>query len=100
MSLLQKATRFEISPSPEIGTKLFGEEYFRAPPADTVTLERRVRSKGLWVVLWRGDCLNRDLTWEYEPLPSNRTEEFLARTHFALNEALTLLGRSDLVENT
>jgi hypothetical protein len=99
MSLLQHATRFEIAPSPKVHEKLFVEKYFHTKP-ETVTLELRVPLKGLWVALWRGDCLNRDLTWEYEPLPSNRSDEFLARTRFSLSEALTLLGRSDLVENT
>jgi hypothetical protein len=96
MSLLSYATRFEILPSLEVQPKLFTAKYFDTTSDITVALELRVRNKGLWVVLWRGDCLNRDLTWEYEPLPSNRSDEFLARTRFTLAEALALLGRSDL----
>lgn len=36
-----------------------------------------------WKVICRSDVLNRENEWEYEPLPSSRDAEFLARTRFA-----------------
>lgn len=27
-------------------------------------------------------CLNKELEWEYEPMPSNRSDEFLERCRF------------------
>lgn len=59
-----------------------------------------LRSQGKWAVVMssRDSVLNRDGTWEYEPLPSNRTAEFLARTRFSLEEALWIIDRADLIE--
>ena len=48
------------------------------------------RGTGLWAVVDTGQCLNRDGEWEYEPLPSNRDDDFMARCRFPLNEALRL----------
>lgn len=46
------------------------------------------RGQGWWVVTNGGAVLNKDGQWEYEPLPSSRTDEFLARTRFTLSEAV------------
>lgn len=46
------------------------------------------RGLGSWAVLDGSRCLNHDGGWEYEPLPSNRTDEFLARCRFPLEEAI------------
>lgn len=48
------------------------------------------RGSDNWVVIQFGEVLNRDEQWEYEPLPSNRTDEFIARTRFPLIEAISL----------
>lgn len=45
---------------------------------------------GAWAITNRGDCLNRDGKWEYEPQPSSRTPEFFERCRFGLDEALRL----------
>jgi hypothetical protein len=45
------------------------------------------RQGNLWSVSECGLALNRDGDWEYEPSPSNRTDEFKARTRFHLEEA-------------
>lgn len=37
--------------------------------------------------------LNRDLEWCYEPLPSNRTEDFIKNTRFTFDEAVELLKK-------
>jgi len=49
-----------------------------------------LRSNGLWAVTHLGECLTADGDWLYEPLSSNRTEDFLARTRFSFNDAWAL----------
>jgi len=51
-----------------------------------ITVESR--GDGMWAVLDGRWCLNRDGGWEHEPMPSSRTEEFLARCRFPLEEAV------------
>jgi hypothetical protein len=42
-----------------------------------------------WAVRRAGDCLTRDGTWEYEPMPSSRDAAFYARCRFdGLGQAL------------
>lgn len=59
--------------------------------ASAFTLERgwsiESRGHGKWAVVDGPFVLNRDGEWEHEPLPSSRTEEFLARARFDLEEA-------------
>ena len=35
-----------------------------------------------WAIIQRGTCLNKEGKWEFEPMPSSRTEEFFERTRF------------------
>lgn len=43
-------------------------------------------------------CLNREGEWEYEPLPSNRDDEFYARCRFAsLEDAVEFLNSASTV---
>ncbi|ONH58342.1 hypothetical protein CcI49_23085 [Frankia sp. CcI49] len=50
-----------------------------------------------WAVLNGGtgwdtaEVLNRDGQWEWEPRPSERTEDFVARTRFPFDEAKALV---------
>jgi len=45
--------------------------------------------KGTWAVRRSVKrCLNRDGEWEYESIPSERTEEFFARCRFTEEDAL------------
>lgn len=46
------------------------------------------RGDGTWAIKNGGCVLNVDGVWEYEPSPSNRTPEFIARTRFGLAEAM------------
>ncbi len=57
--------------------RLLRPEVYRHGP---VTVE--LRAKGRWVVKWAGLVLNHDGDWEFEPRPSDRTEEFEARTRY------------------
>ncbi|MDO4254358.1 MAG: hypothetical protein Q4C81_04310 [Kocuria sp.] len=43
-----------------------------------------------WAVVHAGACLSADGTWEHEPRPSSRDEEFLRRFRFSLDDALRL----------
>lgn len=56
---------------------------------EDVRLVRRRNRDGVskWAVVNRGAALNADGEWEWEPIPSSRTDEYLARTRFATPEA-------------
>jgi hypothetical protein len=61
-----------------------------------VLLERR-NSYGetRWSIRQGSHVLNRNLEWEYEPLPSSRTDEYLERVRFhSPEEALTVWERA------
>jgi len=45
------------------------------------------RNEGQWAVCWMGDCLNKRGEWEYESIPSSRTEAFFKRCRFTEDEA-------------
>lgn len=61
------------------------------------TLELRDPERGLWCVLRLGSNLSRDGHWLHEPLPSSRTEGFIAATRFTLPEALEVARNAGLV---
>lgn len=46
-----------------------------------------------WAVLWAGYCLGEDGEWDFEPLPSSRTDEWKATHRFSLEQALELAMR-------
>ena len=50
-----------------------------------ITIEKR--GLGKWAIVRDGFVLNRAYTWEWEPLPSGRDEDFIARTRFDLDDA-------------
>jgi len=50
------------------------------PDIGDVFIEDRGNEK--WVISLRGEVLNKQGEWEYEPLPSNRDDEFIERTRF------------------
>lgn len=50
-------------------------------------------SEWKWAIQNGSNVLNRDLVWEWEPMPSSRTEEFIASTRFSLEEAKTTLEK-------
>lgn len=90
--LLRYATRFSVPPSPEVKAKIFADdEYY-----PIVFIESRASDR--WAILrpGAGSVLNRNLLWEPEPFPPDRTDDFRFRTRFTLDEALALIGRRDL----
>jgi hypothetical protein len=49
----------------------------------------------LWAVVAGRDVLNKDYKWVFEPLPSNRTPEFVEQTRWAsVTEALQAFKHS------
>lgn len=56
----------------------------------TLQVELRDSEKGLWAVTYAGSTINKDGEWEYEPLPSSRSEAYMSRTRFPLEEALEI----------
>lgn len=48
------------------------------------------RGRGLWAVSRHRQCLGRDGEWDWESLPSERTDEWLAEHRFPVDEAIAL----------
>jgi hypothetical protein len=58
---------------------------WRVGPAglDELRIVERAHPGGVrYAVTWRGRVANRDREWEFEPLPSSRDDDFIARTRF------------------
>jgi hypothetical protein len=53
----------------------------------TIKVERV--GPGSFAVRWQGDCLSRGWEWEYEHIPSERTDEWKATHRFTYDEALS-----------
>lgn len=57
--------------------------------AEDVFVEKRGKDK--WCVRAFGNTVvDRDLKRQYEPMPSSRTDEFVAATRFTLDEAFDI----------
>jgi hypothetical protein len=51
------------------------------------------RGHDRWAITDRfGNVMLRTGEWVYEPMPSSRTEEFIAATRFPLDEAFEIVG--------
>lgn len=65
--------------------------------AEDVFVEKR--GEGKWCVRAFGNTVvDRDLNRQYEPMPSSRTEEFIAATRFSLDEAFDIARRYNQVD--
>lgn len=60
------------------------------PDAHSWSLTVEYRGRGLWAVTRWKNCLGRDGEWDYERVPSEREDEWLASHRFPLDEALEL----------
>lgn len=51
---------------------------------DNVFIEQRKQRDGSikWVVIKGGNVLNRNGYWEYEPMPSSRSDKFISETRY------------------
>lgn len=48
-----------------------------------------------WAVRKHGSCLDKNGEWEYEPMPSSRTDEFYARCRFeSLQDAVNAYNKN------
>lgn len=50
---------------------------------DPTSLKLRRVNPDQWAVTRRGECLNKNGEWEYEPMPSSRDQAFFDRCRFA-----------------
>lgn len=78
-----QATRYEVS--------LFPED---AEPRRHFTITIEWRGENRWAVLDGPMCLGSDGEWEYEPLPSNRDDAWIATHRFDLETAQELAKRA------
>lgn len=52
------------------------------PDYDTWSICVEATGHGRWAVRWHGRCLTKLGDWVWEPMPSGRDEDFLARTRW------------------
>lgn len=62
---------------------------------ETITIDRMVRTDGsvLWSIVWIGYVFNKGGEWEYDPLPSSRDDEFLARCRWDSFDAAVAMAK-------
>jgi hypothetical protein len=60
---------------------------------DIFAITAEKTAPGRWAVRWRGRCLNLNLEWQREPVPSERDDEFLSWCRFDLDAALDAARR-------
>ena len=59
-----------------------------------IFIEIRINTTNKWAITNDlGEVLNKSLHWEYEPNPSSRTDDFIKRTRFTLDEAQDICER-------
>lgn len=85
---LFKATVFEI------GTCIFHKRMVRIEARDQMDDTR------LWVVKMDEWVLGKDKEWHWEPLPSSRTDEFIANTRFKSFQEAFYFWRDSVTEAT
>ncbi|GAA2696399.1 hypothetical protein [Actinoplanes palleronii] len=78
-----QATEYTLSALPE-----------EHPEASLFQVKVAYRGRGKWAVIWRSYCINRRGVWDYEPLPSSRTDRWLKAHRFELDEALRLARKA------
>lgn len=77
--LAAKADQVEVTDGPRLHVRKYqvGDSQ--------ITVEWR--GAAMWAVCRSGACLADDGEWEVESMPSNRTDDFIARCRFSLPEA-------------
>lgn len=58
--------------------------------AEVFSIQVDYAGHGRWAVRQRSRCLATDGRWDWEPIPSERTDEWLAKYRFDLDTALRL----------
>jgi hypothetical protein len=77
-----------------MGAKGWTPSAYRALEDSNTGVRVEWRGAGTWAVVDAGHCLNKDGLWEYEPLHSARTNEFIQRCRFSLSVALQLADQA------
>jgi len=82
--------------TPEHMLSLATQFTFHVPGRGSLQIEKR--GEDSWVILDGREVLDRHGNWRYEPLPSNRTDEFIAETRFTLEDAFTRAFEREIKE--
>ena len=82
MSVFIQPTRYTVS--------IFPPEHQGHIDADLFEIQVERTGPGRWAVRRNGRCLNADGHWDYESIPSERTDEWLALYRHSLEDALRL----------
>lgn len=69
-------------------------------PQSRVSIDECPQLKGLpqFAIRKDGDCMNKQSKWEYEPLPSSRTNAFFKRCRFKTFEAAAKVYEESLTK--
>ena len=85
-------------PTPEPTVRVTRYEVTCLPPdhpeAHHFTVRVENRGRGLWAVTDGAHCLGKDGRWDYEPLPSNREDDWRASHRFDRDTALDLAKKA------
>jgi len=80
--LLKRARSFDADPPPTINQYVLDEDDDADYGLSNLSIEWRGETG--WAICRHGSCLNKgDGKFEREPMPSRRTDEFIAHTRFA-----------------
>lgn len=81
-----------MPPEPRVEVTQYAVSMFPAESINSLAWDLTVeqRAPGQWAVCRMRQCLTADGTWDYEPLPSSRTDEWKAAHRFDLDTALRL----------
>jgi hypothetical protein len=60
---------------------------YRLPGDIKIEETQQTTGNALWAVRRGGACLNCEGQWEYEPMPSSRDSQFLARCRWSTPES-------------
>lgn len=55
--------------------------------------EQRHPDRSSWAIVSGSECMAKDGEWEYEPMPSNRDEDFFERCRYTYEEAVQALEK-------
>ncbi len=83
--LLARAIEFDAGPPPHLNGFLVEATDTWVKSRHHVSISKR--GETAWAIVDGQYCLSKEGEWEYESLPSNRQEEFIARTRFPTVQA-------------
>lgn len=79
---------YDLGPPPFINGKSTKDYLDQFPVGNSSNVRIEYRSKNKWAICRVGMCLTKQMEWEYESIPSSRTDEFLEIARYdSLSEA-------------